>query len=165
MSRPYHSLPMSARVAVFPCECVLGSRPERTEFYWRERLAPLAGTCAVCESCRTLSLKALRQVVVNGFGNVVAIWLRPLPCHEISSSSSRGADNRVQRPFDSTGSLRLFFAFAHLASTAFLASSFLCSGVSAAMRAFPPFFPPAFPPFFPISRITSETRSRLMHLS
>src|SRR5258707_13564814 len=61
--------------------------------------------------------------------------------------------------------LPFFLAFAHLVRTAFLASSFLCSGVRAAMRAFPPFFPPAFPPFFPISRITSEIRSRFMCLS
>lgn len=63
------------------------------------------------------------------------------------------------------GFLFFFLALAHLVWTAFLASAFLSSGVKAAIRAFPPFLPPAFPPFFPISRITSEIRSRFMHLS
>lgn len=60
--------------------------------------------------------------------------------------------------------LFLFFAFAQRAFAAFLASSFLSSGLSAAMRAFTPFPLAALPPFLPISRITSETKSRLMDL-
>src|ERR1700739_250010 len=53
-------------------------------------------------------------------------------------------------------------ARAHRAFAAFLASSFLSSGLSNAMRAFTPFPLAALPPFLPISRITSKTRSRRM---
>jgi hypothetical protein len=58
----------------------------------------------------------------------------------------------------------LFFSLVHLAFAAFLASSLLSSGLRAAMRAFTPFPLAALPPFLPISRITLETRSRLMAL-
>jgi hypothetical protein len=58
---------------------------------------------------------------------------------------------------------RIFFAllaFAHRAFAAFVASFFLSSGLSAAMRFLPPLPPAAFPPFLPISRITSEITFR-----
>jgi hypothetical protein len=56
---------------------------------------------------------------------------------------------------------RIFFAllaFAHRAFAAFVASVFLSSGLSAAMRFLPPSPPAALPPFLPISRMTSEIR-------
>jgi len=56
-------------------------------------------------------------------------------------------------------------AFAHRAFAALLASAFLSSELSAAILAFTPFPLAALPPFLPISRITSETKSRLMDLS
>jgi len=58
-----------------------------------------------------------------------------------------------------------FLGLCHRARAAFVASAFLSCGVRAAMRAFTPFPLAAFPPFLPISRMTFETRSRLIALS
>jgi hypothetical protein len=56
-------------------------------------------------------------------------------------------------------------AFAHRAFAAFVASFFLSSGLSAAMRFLPPLPLAALPPFLPISRMTSEMMFRRMALS
>lgn len=58
--------------------------------------------------------------------------------------------------------LPVFLVFAHRACAAFLASAFRSSGERASIRAFTPLPFAAFPPFLPISRITLETKSRLM---
>jgi hypothetical protein len=76
--------------------------------------------------------------------------------------SSKHASAQSQAPHVLAARLLSFLAFAHRACAAFLASSLRCSGVRAAMRAFPPLPPAAFPPFLPISLITLEIRSRLI---
>lgn len=92
----------------------------------------------------------------------------------VSTSSQSCGDRLANKRNDSTRTFssiacwflpepyRFFLVFAHRACAAFLASSFRCSGVRAAIRAFTPLPLAAFPPFLPISRITLEIRSRLI---
>lgn len=63
-------------------------------------------------------------------------------------------------PYEDARRVLFFFSLAQRAFAAFLASSFLSSGLSAAMRFLPPLPLAALPPFLPISRITSEIRFR-----
>jgi hypothetical protein len=73
--------------------------------------------------------------------------------------------NRFHLFFEHQGFLFFFLALAHRAFAAFVASFFLSSGLSAAMRFLPLLPPAALPPFLPISRITSEIRFRRIALS
>jgi hypothetical protein len=109
--------------------------------------------------CTPLAFVFPQIAIKNRMVAVVAVMVKLRKFHRPNLGNVIKGSHFFGEGFFSDAGFFFALAFSHLLFAALRASSLRSSGVSAFIRAFPPFGPPFLPPRFPISRMMRETTS------